>query len=180
MLEAWHDFYLLIGGSAGALIGLLFVVASLTGGLNENTEHGRRLYLSPVVFHFCVVLGVGGLAMAAHVPPAAAALLVGAAGLTGLCYMTAVAREMFAGKTTNVPHWTDPWWYGVVPAAIYAAMLLAAGLMPRWPEQGPMLLAATQIALVAVSVRNAWDLITWIAPRAHKDPSAQSAVPPDV
>ena len=166
MLEEWHDFYLLIGGSAGALIGLLFVVVSLTGGMNENTERGRQLYISPIVVHFCVVLGSGGLAMAPHVAIPAAALLEGVAALGGLIFLSLIARWMFQAERATVPHWSDPWWYGVLPAAIYAVMLLAAAIMPLWTPQALMLLAATQGALVAISVRNAWDLISWIAPRA--------------
>ena len=165
MLEDWHDFYLLIGGAAGAMIGLLFVVVSIAGGVGK--ERGRALFLSPVVVHLGVVLGIGGLAMVPHEPSWATALIVGATALAGLGYMGWVTRGMFMGETAEVPHWTDPWWYGVAPGAAYAVMLLAAVLVGLRPAAGLTLLAATQGALVAVSVRNAWDLITWIAPRAR-------------
>jgi hypothetical protein len=167
MLEEWHDFYLLIGGAAGAMIGLLFVVVSIAAGVGK--ERGRRLFLSPVVFHLSVVLGIGGMAMVPREPLAATAILAGGAALAGLAYMAWVARALFTGESTEVPHWTDPWWYGAAPAAAYAAMLLAAVLVALRPPMGLVLLAAAQGALVAVSVRNAWDLITWIAPRAKND-----------
>jgi hypothetical protein len=165
-MEPWHDFYLLIGGAAGALIGLLFVVASLTSGMGEASERGRRLYLSPVVGHFGVVLAIGGLGMAPHAPTAIAALIVAAVAGWGLGCMAFICRGFFTADASMVPHWSDPWWYGVGPTAVYAVMLGSAGMMLAWPEPGLDLLAATQGALVALSVRNAWDLITWIAPRA--------------
>ena len=73
MLEDWHDFYLLVGGAAGALIGLLFVVASLAGQLHSgNAEQGRPIYLSPTVFHFSLVLGVSAFGMVPHITNAVA------------------------------------------------------------------------------------------------------------
>lgn len=170
MLEDWRDFYLLIGGASGALIGLLFVVASLTGNLEEQqTERGRQLYISPIVFHFAVVLAVGGLAMAPHVPVRIAALIVAAAGLTGLGYMIMVMRDFVLKRAPTPPHWSDPWFYGVLPGAAYVAMTGAGLLMAPAPGPGATLLAASQGGLLAVSIRNAWDLITWIAPRQKAD-----------
>jgi hypothetical protein len=167
MLEEWHDFYLLIGGAAGALIGLLFVVVTLTRRTGDKADQGRRLYLSPVVVSFGVVLGTGGLAMTPHEPAVVAALILGAAALVALAYMVRVCRGLFRAGEDMVPHWSDPWWYGVWPAVAYAVMLLAAAIMLAWPGPGLDLLAASQGALVALGVRNAWDLITWIAPRAN-------------
>ena len=169
MLEEWHDFYLLIGGASGALIGLLFVVASLTGYLDEQqTERGREIFISPTVYHFAVVLGVGGLSMAPHVPIRIGALIVAAAGLTGLGYMVVVLRDFVLKRTPLPPHWTDPWFYSVLPGVAYAAMAGAGLLMAFDPLAGAMLLAASQGGLLAVGIRNAWDLITWIAPRSEK------------
>ena len=43
--------------SAGALIGLMFVVVTLTAGRErDQTEHGKHLYTSPIVWHLAVVL----------------------------------------------------------------------------------------------------------------------------
>jgi hypothetical protein len=33
MLEAWHDFFTLVGASAATLVGLMFVAASVGTGL---------------------------------------------------------------------------------------------------------------------------------------------------
>lgn len=170
MLDDWHDFYLLIGGAAGGLIGLLFVVASLTGGPMdlETTDRGRQLYTSPVVVQLAVVLGTGALAMAPHVPLAVAAALVGAASLIGFAYMAGVAWAFARGQTPQPAHWTDIWFYGVIPAAIYAVMALAAALMGSRSGAGLAVLALSQAALLFAGVRNAWDLITYMAPRANR------------
>ena len=44
MFEGWDSFYLLVGGGAGALIGTMFVVATLTAGLApERRAHGLHV-----------------------------------------------------------------------------------------------------------------------------------------
>ena len=44
MPQGWESFYLLIGGAAGALIGLLFVVITLTAELNPaETTVGSKV-----------------------------------------------------------------------------------------------------------------------------------------
>ena len=42
-LELWHDLFVMIGSSAGALVGLLFVVISLhIGKISERTDYNMR------------------------------------------------------------------------------------------------------------------------------------------
>ncbi len=54
---AWHDFYLMLGPTAGALIGLLFVVVTLTAGMErKKVAKGMAVFLSPTVFHLGAVV----------------------------------------------------------------------------------------------------------------------------
>src|SRR5438445_12980979 len=63
MVEGWEDYYLMIGSSAGALIGLMFVVVTLTAGRDRaELERGKHLYTSPVVWHLAVILTLSGAA----------------------------------------------------------------------------------------------------------------------
>ena len=166
MLEDWHDFYLLIGGAAGSLIGLLFVVVSLTaGGAMEQTDQGRRLYTSPVVGQLSVILGTGCLAMVPRLGDGVAGLLVAAAGLGGLAYMGWATWVFLFGKY-DAAHWTDAWCYAVAPALLFALMAGAGVAVALAPGPGLMALAVSEGLLLAMCIRNAWDLITWIAPRA--------------
>ncbi len=93
-------------------------------------------------------------------------------GLVGLFYALMLLRAFFTGKAPAAPHWSDPVYYGAIPAAVYAAMAVSGGLLETqsiWALRG---LALSQIALLLVSIRNAWDLITWIAPRAKNPPGS--------
>ena len=168
MLHDWHDFYLLIGEVTGALIGLLFVVASLAGRMESgDPERGRQIYLSPVVYHFAVVLSVSALALAPGLGPRIVGGVILLGGLGSLFYALMLLRAFFTGKAPSDPHWSDPVYYGAAPAVIYAGIAASGGLLeaqPTWAQRG---LALGLLVLLLVSIRNAWDLITWIAPRAR-------------
>ncbi len=57
MFENWHDFYLVLGPAAAGLIGLLFVVVSLTGNLERSRAlKATRVYMTPIVFHLGVLV----------------------------------------------------------------------------------------------------------------------------
>ena len=52
-LEHWHEFYVLLGTGAAALVALQFVAASLGAGyLSFETAAGTRTYMTPVIVHF--------------------------------------------------------------------------------------------------------------------------------
>jgi len=64
VFQGWDSFYVLIGGAASALIGLMFVMATLTGGRDPSTgARSSRVYLNPVVIHFSAVLLVSPMAL---------------------------------------------------------------------------------------------------------------------
>jgi hypothetical protein len=167
MFEGWDNFYLMIGSAAGALIGLLFVVATLTGNLGrEQAQRGSAVYMTPTVFHFAVVLVASAVTAVPGLDIRAAAGLLAAAGLWGLIYAANVARRVSRRDTPEEPHWTDFWCYGVGPALLYMAELAAAGALGMGASWGPQALAAALLALLLLTIRNAWDLVTYLAPAA--------------
>ena len=62
--KGWDNFYYLIGSAAGGLIGLMFVVVTLTAGRDRSTMlRAADLYLTPTVVHFAVVLTTSAVAL---------------------------------------------------------------------------------------------------------------------
>jgi hypothetical protein len=168
MFQGWDSFYLLIGSAAAALVGLLFVVATLTTNVEQaSASAGANLYMTPVVFHFAMVLVLSALALAPGVTAGAAGPTVGAAALVGLVYMATVAigQHRRRREASEPPHWSDFWWYGAAPLAIYLALGCAAAAL--WADAHGAALALGLVLMVSllVGVRNAWDLVTWLAPR---------------
>jgi hypothetical protein len=171
MFEGWDSYFLLIGGAAGAMIGLLFVVASLPSGLErQNRMRGASLYMSPTVFHFAVVVVLSGVALAPRLPPAEVAGVVATCALVGLVHLGFVTWGIGSPKTPIPPHWSDIWCYGAAPLIVYAVLgAAAATVAARWTWAAEFV-GGTCLVLLLVAVRNAWDLVTWLAPTASERP----------
>jgi hypothetical protein len=87
----WSNFYLLIGGTAGTLIGLIFVVFSLGIERAQAGDGARtRLFVTPILAHLGALLLIA-LALVAPIFPLTRALAVGVIGCLGLAYVTNLA-----------------------------------------------------------------------------------------
>jgi|SRR6185312_2670830 len=171
MFEGWDSFYLLIGGASGALIGLLFVVVTLTTNLDRTQAlRGAQVYMTPTVFHFAIVLSISALTGVPHLPGRAAAGLIGLAAGLGFIYAANVWR-MMRRRAMPAPadpaHWTDVWCYAVWPGVIYLAMAGAAAALATGETWATDAVGAVTLALILLGIRNAWDLVTYLAPVAH-------------
>lgn len=174
MFEGWENFYIIVGSSAGALIGLMFVVVTLTAGRDRaEVERGKHLYTSPIVWHLAVVLALSAAATVPRMSAAVFAFGAGAIAVTSiaLCMRNAVAIARRPGDP-NSPGF-DLFWYGVAPAVVYAGMVGSAlGLLRGW-RWGTAAVAADLMALLLVSIHAEWDLVTYLAPDAGRAPDAK-------
>jgi inner membrane protein involved in colicin E2 resistance len=164
MFEGWDSFYLMVGGAAGALIGLMFVVATLGAGRSrEESLRGASIFMTPTVVSFTVVLVVSALTAVPRLAPLPAAAALGAIAAGGVVYAAFNAWRLTHGK---VPHWSDYWCYGFGPIVFYAGLggaAAAVGFGATWAAQA---VAAALLAQLLLAIRNAWDLVTWLAPGA--------------
>jgi hypothetical protein len=165
--RGWDNFYYLIGSASGGLIGLMFVVVTLTSGRDRSTMlHAASLYLTPTVAHFAVVLVTSAVALAPDLPARLRGAVFGFILLIGLFYAAraclGIARPRLG---VGSAHGSDLWCYGAAPAVIYAGLVTVVGLT-FWLRAAwaPTAMAGLLLALLLISIRNAWDLITWIAP----------------
>jgi hypothetical protein len=165
MFAGWDSFYLMLGGAAASLVGLLFVVVTLTHSRDrEQAERGASIYLTPTVVHFSMVLTAAATAVAPRLPPAASLAVIGLAALAGVANsLRAAVRMHLWGK--GPPHWSDFWLYGFAPAALYLTVGGADVALAMCKPWAADVLAAALLALLLLGIRNAWDLVTWISPR---------------
>ena len=168
MFEHWSDFYILVGSAAGALIGLMFVVVTLTSGMDRDQAlRGASRYMTPTVTEFTAVLLTAAFATA-PVDPAWQRWGLAVLGLVLAAWaLFNVWRMLFRPLGTQPTHWTDPWFYAVAPAASYVALVVVAC------AGSAIGVGAVAAAILVLGIRNAWDLITWIAPKGGQaDPAA--------
>jgi hypothetical protein len=165
MFEGWDNFYLMLGPAAVGLIGLLFVVVTLTAGFDRSkTMRGQALYLTPTALHFGMVMVISAIAMAPRLGPGATATAIEVAVLAGLAGAVRACIGIRGLRTSkDDPHWSDFWCYGVLPIVIYLALFAAALALCWRAAWAPEAIAAVLLILLSLNVRNAWDLVTAIA-----------------
>jgi hypothetical protein len=170
MFQGWDNFYLMVGGSAGGLIGLMFVVATLTSELErDKVTRGQDLFLTPTVVLFATVLTIAALAAAPGLAKPAQGLGIGLIAIAGLIYIATVIVRMLGPAASRPPHWSDPWWYAGAPAGVYLGLGLADVAVWTVPGCAPYAIAVVTLGMLLVGIRNAWDLVTWMSPRRRPD-----------
>ena len=172
MFHGWDNYFTLLGTAAGGLIGLLFVVVTLTSGYDRaKAQRGQSIYMTPTMLHFAVVLSASAMTLVPGLTAFRATALMAVATLVGLVNTVwACLGIRMLGKGEDPPHWTDFWLYGAAPALIYVALGGACGLFAVGSDLAPHALAVLLLALLLLGIRNAWDLITWMAPGRNRPP----------
>jgi hypothetical protein len=168
MFQGWENVYYLMGPAAVGLIGLMFIGVTLTNNFNaEKAERGQRLFMTPTVMQLAITFLISALALAPKLSPEAHRWTMGAVGVWGLIYTTPSALKLTREREV-VSHWSDMWFYGLLPVAIYLVLTLAITVWTLPQDVACRLTALSLLAILMLSVRNAWDLVTWIAPRRNK------------
>jgi lysylphosphatidylglycerol synthetase-like protein (DUF2156 family) len=166
IFEHWGEFYLLAGSAAAVLIGLIFVVVTLMSDRpRSSVMMGSRLYMGPVVLNVSFTLVLSAAALVKGMTPGAFAVISGAVAVWGLVRSVLVIAGIRGLSEEDAAHWTDVWFYGVIPALLYAVLAAVAGAF--WSEAGWAVygVAAVIMALLLVTIRNEWDLVTWLVPK---------------
>lgn len=167
MFEGWENFYLIVGPSAGALIGLMFVVITLTAGRErDDTERGKHYYTSPVVWHLGVVLLLSGAAVAPGMGPRLFGVVSGGLALLGIAMAVRSAAGIARSRMTGADSVFDMWWYGIIPGIVYVGLGGASVAMLCGCSWAASAVAASLMALLLVSIHAEWDLVTFLAPMA--------------
>jgi hypothetical protein len=93
------------------------------------------------------------------------AVILAGAALAGLgnAVRTCVGIAEFA-RDGNPPHWSDTPLYGAAPGVLYMILLGVAAAIWLQAAFAAAALAGLVMVLMLLAIRNAWDLITWMAP----------------
>jgi hypothetical protein len=173
-LAAWNSFYEIVGTSAGALIGLQFVVMTLIAQTPSRTAaDGAAAYATPTIVHFSVVLLLAALVVAPWHSFVPVALLCRVVGILGLAYTLIVARRMWrtGGYQPEIEDWL---FHLIVPLAAYAALTTSAWVAMAHLHEATFGIAAGALLLIFTGIHNTWDALTYHVlvriPRKRKMP----------
>ncbi len=165
LLAEWQSFYMIIGTAAATLTGLMFVATSLVVGAQlhlPTLNAGIDAFNTPTVVHFGAVLLIAGVLSVPWSSFAGIRFVLGAFGLAMVIYLVVILRRM-----RRITHYQPPlrdWlWYVVFPLIAYVVLLAAAMALPAAPATALYVLAAALLVLLFIGIRNAWDLVTFLA-----------------
>ena len=161
-LDGWENFYVIVGSSAGALIGLQIVVLALiaeTPDARANAQAGAA-FSTPSVVHFAVVLLLSAIISAPWHTIGSVAVVWGLVGASGIVYAIIVARRMRL-QTAYRPVFEDWLFHALIPLAAYGIVAVSAYVAQSHARPGLFLLAAATLLLLFVGIHNAWDAVTY-------------------
>jgi hypothetical protein len=164
ILAAWSSFYAMTGSSAAALIGLMFVVITLVTGTERRGRNpdGIKTFSTPTVMHFGAALFVSAVLNAPWGSLVYAAVSVGLAGIYGVALAVRVMRRT-KRLTEYTPDLEDWVWYTILPFVAYGAICAGAIGLAVAPRQALFALAGAVLLLIFIGIRNAWDVVTFLA-----------------
>jgi len=161
-LADWNSFYVIVGSSAGALIGLQFVVIALiaeTPDARADAQAGAA-FSTPSVVHFAVVLLLSAIISAPWHTISAVGVVWGLMGISGIVYALIVARRMRL-QTAYRPVFEDWLFHALLPLAAYVILAISAYVAQSHARPALFLVAAATLLLLFVGIHNAWDAVTY-------------------
>src|SRR5258708_35395922 len=124
--KEWESFYVLVGGAAGALIGLQFGVMTLIADRPPlRAAEAHSAFGTPTIVHFSAALLLSGILLAPWHAITPAAALWGLTGFSGDAYRLIVARLMRkqTAYQTDIEDWL---FYVFLAIAAYAVLFASA------------------------------------------------------
>jgi hypothetical protein len=162
LLSTWANFYVIVGSSAAALTGLMFVVITLIASTSgRKSDRSIAAFGTPNVVHFCAVLLIAALLSAPWQALWPAALLLGLCGLAGIVYVIIVKRRAHL-QAEYQPELEDWLCHVILPFVAYTVFLVAAFVLPGNAQPTLFVIGAAMILLLFIGIHNAWDTVTYI------------------
>ena len=162
VFSEWESFYVIVGSSAGALIGLQFVVFTLIAEnpVFKDMKRASSAFSTPNIIHFCAVLLLSAILSAPWKGFAVVENLWGALGIAGIIYALVVVRRMRV-QTAYSPEFEDWLFHAILPFAAYATLVGTALTARSNVEASLFGVGAAALLLLFIGIHNAWDAVTY-------------------
>jgi hypothetical protein len=160
-LAGGENFYVIVGSSAGALIGLQFVVITLIAerpGL--HMAEASAAFATPSVVQFGVVLLLSALFSVPWNGISVVGVLWGFVGLGGVVYSVAVAQRMRV-QAAYKPVFEDWLFHILLPLVAYTVLTVSAFTASEYTSETLFGVGAVALLLLFIGIHNAWDAVTY-------------------
>jgi hypothetical protein len=169
-LSGWQNFYVIVGSSGGAIVGIQFVVIALIADMRRRAPADSiGAFATPTLMHLGSALLVSAI-MSAPWPalfPASVALAV--CSVAGFGYGIIVIHRARRQKEYK-PVWEDWLWHAILPCSVYVALGVAALFLRAAVQAAMFVIGAVALSLLFIGIHNAWDSVTYmVATGPHED-----------
>ena|SRR5206468_1361128 len=169
----WETFYVIVGSSAGALTGLMFVVIALVAEIS-GSKRTIDAFGTPTVVHFSAILLLSAILTAPWPTVSALRVALGLFASAGASYTVLVVRRA-RGQSDYQPVFEDWLFHAALPLVAYVSVLGAVVGLPRYAM---FVIAGAALLLLFIGIHNAWDTVTYVVvkrwegrePRQHDSP----------
>lgn len=161
VIREWETFYLLTGTAGAALAGLTFVALARGEAIARSQDVALlRAYSDPTLVAFMTNLALAAIALMPSLTGPVFSGVLTAAGAAGGWYTLAVMRQFRQERQLSGWDVADWWWFALVPGVVSAALVLVSILLYVGRISVALtVLGAALTVLLAMGVRNAWDLV---------------------
>jgi len=163
-LREWQNFYVIVGSSAGALIGLQFVVMALVASQPQRFAakpgSDAEAFATPTIVHFATVLLAAGVMSAPWHGVLPVAVVLALMGLVGLVYSISITVRLHR-QTAYKTQFEDWLCHSALPVVAYGSMLGSACATVQWEHHALFGVAGATLLLLFVGIHNAWDTAAW-------------------
>jgi hypothetical protein len=161
-LAGWGNFYVIVGSSAGALIGLQFVVITLIADMPiaPVEPHAVHAFSTPSIVHFGAVLLLSAVQNVPWTGLNSVAVLWGLLGLSGGVYEVVVVR-LLRVQTVYRLQFEDWLFHVLLPLAAYSTLAISAYAARSHLREALFGVGAAALVLLFIGIHNAWDNITY-------------------
>ena len=178
-LTEWSNFYVILGSSAGALIGLQFVVLTLIAQrpsvpVKEGAvpAEAGAAFATPSVVHFAVALLLSAVGAAPWHTMGGVEACWAIVGIAGTAYTFLVAARVRAQKVYR-PVFEDWLFHALLPLAAYAMLAVSAFVAYSQARPALFVVGAATLLFLFVGIHNAWDTIEYITLQRRRPRDAQ-------
>lgn len=160
-LNAWDNFYVIVGSAAGALIGLQFVVMTLIAEKPQaTTGDAASAFGTPTVVHFGCCLLISALIQVPWPDMEAGAGVGSAVGLGGLAYMIITLKRMRRQDYYRLD-WEDRIFHVILPFVAYGLLALSSVASISHAHAALFGVGVTTLLLLFIGIHNAWDAVAY-------------------
>lgn len=162
-VEGWDNFYVIIGSSAAALTGLMFVVIALIPAMARIPRDPTALdaFASPTVVHFSAVLLIGAFITIPRRTMTSLLVSLLIVGGVGCIYATIVILRAVRQRSYEAV--LEDWiFHAILPAISYLTLFIASFFLVSSAENALLAVAASALTLLFVGIHNAWDAALWM------------------